>query len=104
MGQRRERLQSEPLKEAGGQEGGGVAAAASCGSASADGVSRLRGAWLPAVGRWCPREGRGGASVVGRPPEEATPRGGASAPARPPTCCGIWVALLRIQLYCPAWY
>ena len=80
MGQRRERLQSEPLKAAGGQEGGGVAAAASCGSANADGVSRLRGAWLPAVGRWCPREGRGGSSVVGRPPGEATPRGGPPLP------------------------
>ena len=91
MGQRRERLQSEPLKAAGGQEGGGVAAAASCGSANADGVSRLRGAWLPAVGRWCPREGRGGSSVVGRPPGEATPRGGASAPARPPAVAFGWL-------------
>lgn len=92
MGQRRERLQSEALKEAGGQEGGGVAAAASCGSGSVDGVSRLRGDWLPAVGRWCPRAGRGGASVVGRPPEEATPRGGASAPARLPAVAFGWLS------------
>lgn len=81
MGQKRERLQSEPPKEAGGQEGSGVAAAASCGSGSADGVSSLRGAWLPALGPWCRRAGRGGASVVGRPPGEATLRFGAFAPA-----------------------